>query len=110
MAVYFASKAFVLSFSEALWAEAQDTGVHVSCLCPGPTASEFRKRAGTDKTKLSLNPVMSAGDVAQIAFDGFLANQRLVIPGARNRIMAALIPFVPRTAVLSIVRSMMRPI
>lgn len=110
MAIYFASKAFVLSFSEALWSEAQGTGVHVSCLCPGPTASEFRKRAGTDKTKLSLNPVMSAAEVAQIAFDGFRANQRVVIPGARNRIMASLIPFVPRSTVLTMVRTMMGPV
>ncbi len=53
MAVYYASKAFVLSFSEALWKEAEGTGVHVSCLCPGPTASNFRERAGTGKTKLT---------------------------------------------------------
>ena len=53
MAVYYASKAFVLSFSEALWEEARGTGVHVSCLCPGPTASKFRERAGTGKTRLA---------------------------------------------------------
>src|SRR5205085_12701660 len=53
MAIYYASKAFVLSFSEALWEEARGTNVHVSCLCPGPTVSEFRERAGTGKTKLS---------------------------------------------------------
>ena len=49
MAIYYASKAFVLSFSEALWEEARGTGVKVSCLCPGPTVSKFRERAGTDK-------------------------------------------------------------
>src|ERR1700712_5125191 len=53
MAIYYASKAFVLRFSEALWEEARGTGVHVSCLCPGPTVSEFRARAGTDKTRLA---------------------------------------------------------
>ena len=52
MANYYASKAYVLSFSEALWEEARGTGVHVSCLCPGPTVSKFRERAGTGKTKL----------------------------------------------------------
>jgi hypothetical protein len=51
MAIYYASKAFVLSFSEALWEEARGTGVKVSCLCPGPTASKFRERAGTGKTR-----------------------------------------------------------
>ena len=53
MAIYYASKAFVLSFSEALWEEARGTGVKVSCLCPGPTVSKFRERAGTGKTRLS---------------------------------------------------------
>ena len=53
MAIYYASKAFVLSFSEALWKEAEGTGVHVSCLCPGPTVSKFRERAGTGKTRLA---------------------------------------------------------
>src|SRR4029078_6955119 len=52
MANYYASKAYVLSFSEALWEEARGTGVHVSCLCPGPTVSNFRERAGTGKTRL----------------------------------------------------------
>ncbi len=51
MANYYASKAYVLSFSEAMW-KARDTGVHVSCLCPGPTVSKFRERAGTGKTRL----------------------------------------------------------
>src|SRR6201985_3161380 len=55
MAIYYASKAFVLSFSEALWKEAEGTGVHVTCLCPGPTVSNFRERAGTGKTKLASN-------------------------------------------------------
>ena len=65
MAIYYASKAFVLSFSEALWKEAEGTGVHVSCLCPGPTASNFRERAGTGKTRLSRNgPPMSSAAVA----------------------------------------------
>ncbi len=53
MAIYYASKAFVLSFSEALWKEAEGTGVHVSCLCPGPTVSKFRERAGTGTTRLA---------------------------------------------------------
>ena len=53
MAVYYASKAFVLSFTEALWKEAEGTGVLVSCCCPGPTVSKFRERAGTGKTRIS---------------------------------------------------------
>ena len=62
MAVYYASKAFVLSFSEALWEEARGTGVKVSCLCPGPTASRFRERAGTGKTRLATASAADALD------------------------------------------------
>src|SRR5262245_62852831 len=65
MATYYASKAFVLSFSEALWKEAEGTGVKVSCLCPGPTESRFRERAGTGKTRLArTGPQMSSVVVA----------------------------------------------
>ena len=62
MAIYYASKAFVLSFSEALWEEARGTGVKVSCLCPGPTVSKFRERAGTGKTRLSRSRHADAVD------------------------------------------------
>ena len=66
MAIYYASKAFVLSFSEALWEEARGTGVHVSCLCPGPTVSKFRERAGTGKTRLAKpSTPMRSMEVAQ---------------------------------------------
>src|SRR5262249_52980790 len=80
MAVYYASKAFVLSFSEALWEEARGTGVHVSCLCPGPTVSKFRERAGTGKTRLSqAGTPMSSASVAQMGYRGWKANRRVVI-------------------------------
>jgi short-subunit dehydrogenase len=110
MAVYYASKAFVLSFSEALWKEAEGTGVHVSCLCPGPTASQFRERAGTGRTKLARTGTpMSAAVVAQMGYRGFQSNQRVVITGARNRVVARLVPWLPRTAVLSMVNNLQSP-
>jgi len=88
MAVYYASKAFVLSFSEALWREAQGTGVHVSCLCPGPTVSKFRERAGTGKTKLSrVGAPMSSASVARMGYRAFQKNQRVMITGFRNRML-----------------------
>ena len=65
MAIYYASKAFVLSFTEALWEEARGTGVNVSCLCPGATVSKFRERAGTGATRLSNLKVMNSRDVAR---------------------------------------------
>lgn len=109
MAVYYASKAFVLSFSEALWEEARGTGVKVSCLCPGPTKSKFRERAGTGKTRLSSRAVMTSAAVAQQGYRAFQANQRVKINGFSNAMTARLIPFLPRATVLKIVRGVQSP-
>ena len=110
MAVYYASKAFVLSFSEALWEEARGTGVKVSCLCPGPTVSRFRERAGTDKTRLSTASVsMPSLTVAELGYRGFQAGQRVVVPGARNRVGASLARLLPTGVVLRVVRHLQSP-
>jgi uncharacterized protein len=107
MAVYYASKAFVLSFSEALWEEARDTGVHVTCLCPGATKSKFRERAGTGATRFGQTAaVMDSMPVAQAGYEGFRQNQRVVITGKGNHRTARLVPFLPRTVVLRMVRNM----
>jgi short-subunit dehydrogenase len=111
MAVYYASKAYVLSLSEALWKEAQGTGVHVSCLCPGPTESRFRERAGTGATRLSrVSAQMSSKLVAAAGYRGFQQNRRVVVPGGRNALMAGLVRFMPRGAVLSAVRNLQSPV
>ena len=110
MAVYYASKAFVLSFSEALWEEARGTGVKVSCLCPGPTASRFRERAGTGRTRLATaSAVMPSMPVAEQGYRGFQANKRVVITGARNRMGAAMARTMPRSMVLRMVRYIQSP-
>jgi hypothetical protein len=110
MAIYYASKAFVLSFSEALWKEAEKTGVHVSCLCPGPTRSNFRARAGTGKTRLSrVGTPMSSMKVAKLGYRGFRANQRVVITGARNKVLASLAPYIPRSTLLGMVHNLQSP-
>ena len=110
MAVYYASKAFVLSFSEALWKEAEGTGVHVSCLCPGPTESNFRARAGTGQTRLkNLGTPMTSAAVARMGYRGFQKNRRVVVTGARNRMLATLAPFLPRKTLLGIVHNMQSP-
>ena len=111
MAIYYASKAFVLSFSEALWKEAEGTGVHVSCLCPGPTVSNFRATAGTGKTRLSRTGTpMPSAVVAEEGYRGWKANQRVVITGARNRVMARLVPFLPRKTILGLVHNLQSPL
>jgi len=111
MAIYYASKAFVLSFSEALWEEARDTGVNVSCLCPGPTVSKFRERAGTGKVRLSkAGTPMPSMSVARMGYEAWQANRRVIVTGTRNRLMASLVPFMPRTAVLRLVRNLQSPL
>jgi short-subunit dehydrogenase len=111
MAVYYASKAFVLSFSEALWREAQGSGVHVSCLCPGPTASRFRDRAGTGKTRLStLGTPVTSTSVAEAGYRAFQENRRVLITGMRNRMLARMVPYLPRRAVLDIAHRIQSPL
>jgi len=110
MAVYYASKAFVLSFSEALWKEGEAAGVHVSCLCPGPTTSRFRERAGTGKTRLSrAGAPMSSMAVAKLGYRGFRDNTRVVVTGFRNKLLAGLGPFLPRKSLLNIVYGLQSP-
>jgi len=111
MAIYYASKAFVLSFSEALWEEARGTGVHVSCLCPGPTVSKFRERAGTGKVRLSkASTPMPSMPVARLGYEAWRANRRVIVTGTRNRVMASLVAFMPRTTVLRLVRNLQSPL
>src|SRR3954452_3314420 len=111
MAIYYASKAFVLSFSEALWEEARDTGVKVSCLCPGPTVSKFRERAGTGKTRLSrAGTPMASMSVARMGYEAWQSKKRVAITGMRNRVTASLVPYLPRTTLLRIVRNLQSPI
>jgi len=111
MAIYYASKAFVLSFSEALWEEARGHGVNVSCLCPGPTRSKFRERAGTDKVRLSrAGTPMPSMTVARMGYDAWQANKRVEITGLRNRILASVVRFLPRTTVLRSVRNLQSPL
>ncbi|HEY2387414.1 MAG TPA: SDR family oxidoreductase [Candidatus Binatia bacterium] len=112
MAIYYASKAFVLSFSEALWKEAEGTGVRVSCLCPGPTVSNFRETAGTGKTRLSRagGTPMPSAVVADEGVRAWKANQRVVITGTRNRVLARLVPFLPRKTILGLVHNLQSPL
>jgi short-subunit dehydrogenase len=85
MAVYYATKAFVLSLSEALHDEAKPHGVTVTALCPGPTESEFADTAGLKDSRLFNAGVMSSAEVARIGVEGYEAGRAIVIPGSRNR-------------------------
>jgi short-subunit dehydrogenase len=104
MAVYCASKAFVLSFTEALWEEARGTGVHVSCLCPGYTESGFHARAGTDKVRFARSRAMSSAQVAAEGYRAFRGNRRVKITGLANAFMARSAAVTPHALVLRIAR------
>jgi uncharacterized protein len=98
MAVYYASKAFVLSFSEALSVELAGTGVVVSCLCPGATRTDFQKAAAMEDSRLFRGGhVMDAATVARAGYRGLLAGKPLVVPGAVNKAMAQGTRFIPRS-------------
>jgi short-subunit dehydrogenase len=107
MAVYYATKAYVLSFSEALSNELEQTGVSVTVLCPGPTKSAFQAQANLEESKLfKNNPMMDSKTVAEIGYQGLINQRTVVIPGLRNQFLAALVRFLPRSWVLKIVRDM----
>ena len=106
MAVYYATKAYVLSFSEALANETSGSGVTVTAFCPGPTATGFQKRAGLEGTQLFRGGVMDAAAVARIGYEGMMRGARIVIPGWRNRLLAQLVRFAPRRMVIQAVRSL----
>jgi short-subunit dehydrogenase len=105
MAAYYASKAYVLSLSEALTNETAGTGVTVTCLCPGPTHTGFQKRAQAEESKLfSTLAVMKAEDVARAGYEGLKMGRAIVIPGLTNRLLVQSIRFTPRAMVRQIVR------
>ena len=105
MSVYYASKAYLLSFSEALANETSGSGVTVTCLCPGPTRTGFLKAADMEgSTLFRAMAVMSSRDVAEAGYDGFAAGKRLVIPGLMNKIAAQSARITPRALVLQITR------
>ncbi len=87
LAVYYASKAFVLSFSEALDNEASGKGVSVTTLCPGPTTTEFQKRSGMDQSRLFRGKAMTSMEVAQIGYRAMMRGQRTIIAGWRNKLL-----------------------
>lgn len=104
MAVYYASKAYVLSFSEALANELRDSGVTVSTLCPGPTQTGFRRRARMEHSRLFDWGVMDAATVAAIGYHGLMRGKTVIIPGLKNRLLALIVRFAPRRFVTAAVR------
>jgi hypothetical protein len=102
MAVYFATKAFVLSFTEALHEELKPHGVKVSCLCPGPTRTEFGEVAGFGGNSLFDRTAMNAPEVVEAGLKALDKNRAVVVPGLVNKIGATSTRFAPRSVVRKI--------
>jgi short-subunit dehydrogenase len=107
MSVYYATKSYVLSFSEAIAQELEGSGVTVVALCPGPTETEFAREAQMELSRLFQNGgAMTARAVAEAAVTGLERRQRIVIPGFRNRFVACTVGLMPRRLVTKIVENL----
>jgi short-subunit dehydrogenase len=106
MAVYYASKAYVLSFSEALANELKGTGVSVTCLCPGPTRTGFQKRGALEDSRLVQGQIADARSVALAGYRGLMARKTIVIPGFSNKLIPIVVRLSPRGVVTRVVRRM----
>jgi len=102
MAVYYASKAYVVSFSEALHRELAPRGVRVTALCPGPTPSEFQQRAGAHSEHYPPVFTQSAERVAEDGYRALASGRRLVVPGIANSFVPFAMRFAPRSLVAAI--------
>ena len=103
MAVYYATKAFVLSFTEAIAMENQDNGIVISALCPGPTPTKFQERAGFGENLLMKMNVLTAEKVAEIGYRKFMKGKRVIVPGVMNILTVMAIKFLPRKVVQKVV-------
>ena len=106
MSVYFATKAYVLSFTEGLAEELTGRGLKISCLCPGPTATGFAERAGMTGTKMFKGSVMDVADVAREGFDGWAAGKVVVVPGFTNRRGTLAVRLFPRSLVRRVIKQL----
>ncbi len=103
MAAYFATKAYVLSFSEALHVELRDQGITVTALCPGPTSTPFFQRASMERSGLTHKLlVMDVDPVVEAGYRGLMAGKRVVVPGWKNKVGAFLARRAPQRLVLAL--------
>lgn len=108
MAVYFATKAYVLHFSEALANELQGAGIGVTALCPGSTESEFAKVAQAERSLIfTMRTLPTSADVARYGYGAMIKKKRVAIHGALNKVLAGTVRFTPRRLVTAITRRMM---
>jgi short-subunit dehydrogenase len=109
MSVYYATKAFLLSFSQAIDYELKPHGITVTTLCPGPTESEFKVRAGSQRSRLFEAFVMDAPRVARVGYDAMMRGKPLAIPGLRNKMIPIATRVVPRSMIATLSHRAARP-
>jgi hypothetical protein len=111
MAVYYSTKNYVLSFSQAIYSELKGTGVTLTVLCPGPTKTNFEKVADLEESKLFKKfKIDSAEFVARKGYKAMLKGKMLIVPGWMNKIMVTAVRFTPRKLLLSVVHSMQKQV
>ncbi len=109
MSIYYATKAFLLSFSEAIEHELGPNGISVTALCPGPTESEFKVRAGSQRSRLFETFVMDAPRVARVGYDGMMQGKAVAIPGLRNKMIPVAARLAPRPLIAKLSHRAARP-
>ncbi|WP_252224192.1 SDR family oxidoreductase [Clostridium sp. ZBS2] len=97
MAMYYSSKAYVLSLTEALYEEVKDLGIKVSCVCPGPVKTSFQSKAGIKKSEKAKKYLMDADKVAKIAYKEFFKGKAIIIPGYKNKLLVWGTKLIPRS-------------
>ena len=97
MSMYYSSKAYVLSLTEALHDEAKGFGIKVSCLCPGPVKTSFQEKAGIKKSENAKKYLMSASKVAEVAYVEFFKGKAIILPGYKNKLLVLGNKLIPRS-------------
>lgn len=106
MSVYFATKHYVLAFSEGIAEEWAEYAVTVTALCPGPTESEFQKSASATKNKMFAKKLPTSREVAEYGYKSLMKGKRVAIHGLMNRFLAFIVRFTPRTLIVKIIKVM----
>jgi uncharacterized protein len=109
MSVYYATKGFLLSFSQAIDYELKPAGITVTTLCPGPTESEFKVRAGSQRSRLFEAFLMDAPRVARVGYDAMMKGKAVAIPGMRNKMIPIAARLAPRSVVATLSHRAARP-
>jgi short-subunit dehydrogenase len=109
MSVYYATKAFLLSFSQAIDYELKANGITVTTLCPGPTESEFKVRAGSQRSRLFEAFLMDPPRVARVGYDAMMKGKAVAIPGLRNKVIPVAARLGPRTLITQLSHRAARP-